>query len=548
MLPAAVILIIFIGVALFNRINFIQQKKLLYLKSTGVKITILLVLINVNSLYAQTKPSTAAERINGLQKRKLLEDNSVLKDVKFRNIGPSTMSGRVVDMDVNPADPTEFYVAYATGGLWYTSNNGQSLIPVFDKENVIGIGDIAVNWKDRIIWVGTGEANSSRSSYAGIGVYKSNDNGKTWQYLGLPESQHIGKIVLHPTNNNIAWVAVLGHLYSANKERGVYKTTDGGKTWKQTLYIDDNTGVADMDINPKNPDELYAAAWYKTRRAWNFEEGGKTSGIYKSADGGNTWKLVTQQGSGFPAGDGAGRIGVAVFAANPNIVYATIDNQNHRPDTATKKADTNYVLKDFKDLTKEKFLALDDKKLDSFLVDNNFPEKYKAAAVKGLIKTDKVKPTAVYEYLFDANTALFETPVIGCEIYRSDDAGATWKKVNAGPLNLYSSYGYYFGKISVAPTNENKVVISGVNLMMSDDGGKTFKSTDKGGTTHSDWHGCWINPNRESHWVTANDGGCNITYDNGQHWFKISTPPVGQFYNISVVEGPNQVPLSCRPP
>ena len=541
MFPAAVILIIFIVWALFNNINLIRQAKLLNWNIAVVKFTALLLLISVNSATAQIKPSTAAERINGLQKRKLLEDNSVLKDIKFRNIGPSTMSGRVVDIDVNPADPTEFYVAYSTGGLWYTTNNGQSLIPVFDKENVIGIGDIAVNWpapnqagKDRIIWVGTGEANSSRSSYAGIGVYKSNDNGKTWQYLGLPESHHIGKIDLHPTNNNIAWVAVLGHLYSANKERGVYKTTDGGKTWKQTLYIDDNTGVVDMDINPKNPDELYAAAWYKTRRAWNFEEGGKTSGIYKSNDGGNTWKLASTQSSGFPTGDGIGRIGVAVYAANPNIIYAIVDNQNRRPDTAAKKTDANYVLKDFKDLSKEKFLTLDDKKLDSFLADNNFPEKYKAASVKELVKNDKVKPTAVYEYLFDANAALFETPIIGCEIYRSDDAGATWKKVNTAPLNLYSTYGYYFGKITVASTNENKVVISGISLMLSNDGGKTFKSTDKSGTTHSDWHGCWINPNRESHWVTANDGGCNITYDNGQHWFKINTPSVGQFYNINV--------------
>ncbi|HNU89411.1 MAG TPA: hypothetical protein PKJ94_14025, partial [Ferruginibacter sp.] len=224
-----------------------------------LKFTVILFLVNVNYGSAQIKPSTAAERMNGWQKRKLLEENSLLKDIKFRNVGPSIMSGRVVDMDVNPADPTEFYVAYATGGLWYTSNNGQSLVPVFDKENVFGIGDIAVDWRSRTIWVGTGEANSSRSSYAGMGLYKSADNGKTWEYLGLPESHHIGKINLHPANKNIAWVAVLGHLYSPNKERGIYKTTDGGKTWKQTLYVDDNTGAVDMDINPRNPDELYAA-------------------------------------------------------------------------------------------------------------------------------------------------------------------------------------------------------------------------------------------------------------------------------------------------
>src|SRR5262245_40199841 len=143
------------------------------------KITSILLLLIVNSVNAQVKPTSAADRMNGLEKRKLLADKSVLKNISFRNVGPSIMSGRVVDVDVNSVDPTEFYVAYATGGLWYTSNNGQSLIPIFDNENVMGIGDIAVNWQTKTIWVGTGEANSSRSSYAGTGVYKSSDNGKT---------------------------------------------------------------------------------------------------------------------------------------------------------------------------------------------------------------------------------------------------------------------------------------------------------------------------------------------------------------------------------
>ena len=503
------------------------------------KFTLILIFINVNSLKAQIKSSTTAERLNGLQKRKLLEKDTVLNSIKFRNVGPGIMSGRVVDVDVNPADPTEFYVAYASGGLWYTANNGQSLVPVFDKENAFSIGDIAVNWPapnqsvtTKTIWVGTGEVNSSRSSYSGLGIYKSADNGKNWEYLGLPESHHIGKINLHPTNNNIAWVAVLGHLYSANKERGIYKTTDGGKTWKQTLYVDDNTGAVDMDINPTKPDEMYAAMWYRTRRAWNFEEGGKTSGIYKSTDGGNNWKPVTLAGSGFPSGNGIGRIGVAVFAANPNIVYASVDNQDHRPDTA-KRTDTNFVLKDFKNLTKESFLNLDNNKLDSFLIKNSFPSKYKATSVKELVKDDKIKPIEIYNYLFDANAALFETPIIGCEIYRSDDAGITWRKVNTKALNLYNTYGYYFGKISVSNTNQNKIVISGYSLMMSEDGGKTFKSTDKA-ATHPDWHGCWMNPNKDSHWIAGNDGGFNVTYDNGQHWFKGNTPSVGQFYKITV--------------
>ena len=491
-------------------------------------------ILTFTSSVAQVKPTSAADRKNGLSQRKLLQSKSILKDIKFRNVGPSIMSGRVVDVDVNPGDPTEFYVAYATGGLWHTTNNGQSFLPIFDHEDVIGIGDIAVNWKDGEIWVGTGEANSSRSSYAGNGIYKSTDTGRTWQYLGLPESQHIGKIILDAADRNVAWVAAIGHLYSPNKERGIYKTADGGKTWKQVLYVDDNTGAIDMDINPKNSNELFACMWHRERRAWNFVEGGNTSAIYKSTDGGDTWKMVTGGASGFPQDDGTGRIGVAVYASNPNIVYATLDNQNHRPDTATKKADTSkYAVDDFKNITKEKFLMLDKKKLDSFLIKHHFDAKYNDSTVKEMVRTDKIKPTALYDYFNDANSELFDTPIIGCEVYRSDNGGVSWKKVNRAGLDLYNTYGYYFGKVSVSPVDENKVIVSGFNLIQSTDGGRTFKPTDKA-NTHPDWHGAWINPKRDSNWVAGNDGGCNITYDNGKHWFKANTPPVAQFYAITV--------------
>lgn len=497
---------------------------------------------------AQVNPTSAGERMQAIDQRRKLEALSIVNDVKFRNVGPAIMSGRVVDLDVNPEDPTEFYVAYATGGLWHTTNNGQSFIPIMDSLDMLFIGDIAVDWKTRAIWVGTGEVNSSRSSYAGVGVYKSMNNGKTWQYVGLPESHHIGKIQLHPNDPNTAWVAVLGHLYSANKERGLYKTTDGGTTWRQTLYIDETTGCIDIDINPSNPNEIYAATWRRTRSAWKFEESGKSSGIYKSKNGGETWEFITGEGSGFLPGENMakagvsanngsminqkiGRIGIVVYPKNPNIIYAVVDNYNTKPDTTTKKVDSLYKKEDFKVLTKEQFAQLDNKKFDTFLRRNFFPRKYTAASVKEMVATDKVNATAVWDYM-DTGDDGFSGSIIGCEVYRSDDGGKTWKKTHTKPIGIYSTYGYYFGKIYVSPSNENKVVITGVPLQMSTDGGKTFKNIDKR-NVHSDHHAIWINPKRDSHMINGNDGGCNITYDNGEHWFFANTPPVGQFYSVT---------------
>lgn len=179
--------------------------------------------------------------------------------LQFRNIGPSVMGGRITDIEVNPNNSNEFYVAYASGGVFHSINNGQSFTPIFDREASITIGDMAMDWKNHTLWVGTGEVNSSRSSYAGTGIYKSVDTGKSWTYCGLPESHHIGKIVLHPTNKDMAIVAVLGHLYTPNKERGIFKTTDGGKSWQQTLSINDSTGCVDLLQDAKNPSTLLLA-------------------------------------------------------------------------------------------------------------------------------------------------------------------------------------------------------------------------------------------------------------------------------------------------
>jgi photosystem II stability/assembly factor-like uncharacterized protein len=486
---------------------------------------------------AQIKATSAQERLKSIDQRKQLLSRSTLNETGFRNIGPSVMSGRVVDIEVNPQDPTEFYVAYASGGLWQTKNNGQSFTSIFDSVDVLTIGDIAVNWQNRHIWVGTGEVNSSRSTYAGLGVYRSANNGKSWEYLGLPESHHIGKIQLSAKDPNTAWVAVLGHLYSESKERGIYKTTDAGKTWNQTLAIDANTGAIDVDIDPSNEQNLYAAMWYRTRTASNFEESGKTSGIYKSTDGGDKWTLISTPTSGFPSGEGVGRIGLAVYPKNPSIVYAIVDNNFHQPDTAMQKAaDTSrYVLRDFKALTVDQFLALDDRKLNAFLKSprNGIPVKYSAESIKKDVKSGKLAPNCIWDYLYDANTALFETPIYGAQVYRSDNAGLSWVKTHVKPIELYSTYGYYFGKVFVSPSNPDKIAITGVSVLLSTDGGKTFSSIGKE-NVHADHHFVWMNGARDSHMIIGNDGGCNITYDNGAHWFKANTPAVGQFYNIAI--------------
>jgi|CXWL01.1.fsa_nt_gi photosystem II stability/assembly factor-like uncharacterized protein len=479
----------------------------------------------------EVNPTSAGERMQGLDQRRKLEWRSLLNEVTFRSIGPAIMSGRVVDVDANPEDPTEFYVAYATGGLWHTTNNGQSFTPIMDSLDMLFIGDIAVNWQTKTIWVGTGEVNSSRSSYSGIGIYKSINNGRTWEYLGLPESHHIGKIQLHPTDNNTAWVAVLGHLYSANKDRGVYKTTDGGRAWKQTLYIDDNTGCVDLDINPSNPNEVYAGMWYRVRRAWKFEESGKTSGIYKSTDGGETWKIISGPGSGFMTGDKIGRIGLAVYPKNPNIIYAVVDNNTPKPDTA-KKVDSFYTKADFKNITKEQFAELKTNLVDTFLKKNNFPRKYTGNGVKEMVAADKVKPTALWDYL-DSDDGFQNTGIVGCEIYRSDDGGQSWKKTNAKPNPNFNTYGYYFAKIYTSAYNPDKIYAMGFIAQLSTDGGKTFKTIDKG-NVHADHHALWVNPKRDSHIINGNDGGANISYDDGVNWFKANTPAVGQYYAITV--------------
>jgi photosystem II stability/assembly factor-like uncharacterized protein len=476
----------------------------------------------------------AEERLSNEKVRARLAEVSNTAKVPYTNIGPRIMSGRVVDLEVNPLDPTHFYVAYASGGVFVTKNNGQSFTPIFDGNSGITIGDIAVDWTNgETIWVGSGESNSSRSSYSGNGIYKSTDKGKSWQYLGLPESHHIGKIELHPKNPNVAWVAVVGHLYSYNQERGLYKTNDGGKTWKQSLYISPKAGAIDIVVDPTNPNILYCSTWERERKAWDFIGSGGGSGIFKSSDAGDTWELISRPGSGFPIGDHVGRIGLAISPQNPDILYAFLDNQGFEQEL--KMQDTSKITKDLlRKISKEGFLTLSTKKVESFLRDNNFPEKYKAADIFRLVKQDSILPVTLVQYLEDANARLFDTPIIGAELYRSNDGGKSWFKTHQDKLEgLYYTYGYYFGKMNVSPVNPDHVYLYGVDIVKSTDAGKTFSSILKE-NVHVDFHGLWINPLKPDHLIVANDGGLNMSYDNGNTWSKLNDPPVAQFYFINV--------------
>ena len=489
--------------------------------------------------WTQQPPSSANSVREALAIKSKMAETSLVKNLALKNIGPSVMSGRVVDLEVNPGNPTEFYVAYASGGLWHTKDNGISFEPILDTSNTQNIGDIAMDWTNGTLWVGTGENNSSRSSYAGIGILKSSDGGKTWQNMGLPDSHHIGRILLNPNNPEELVVGVTGHLYSPNQERGIYKTTDGGKTWERTLFVNGETGIIDMAHAPGNFNIQYAAAWQKDRKAWNFTGNGSNSGVYKSIDGGNSWTLITKAESGFPTGDGVGRIGLAVF--DENTVYAVHDSQFRRE----KKADltkAGLTKADFKTMGVEALLALEDKKLNDYLKSNGFQEKYRAENVKQMVRSGAVKPVDLAKYLENANSLLFDTPVIGAEVYRSDDAGVSWKKMNEEYIDdLFYSYGYYFAQIRVDPSNKECIYLAGVPLIKSDDGGKTYTAISKE-NVHSDHHALWINPERSGHLINGNDGGVNITYDDGNHWMKNNSPQVGQFYAINVdYESPYQV-------
>src|SRR5206468_12897408 len=269
-------------------------------------------------------PGSAAEKKASVAPASPAITSETLKGLEFRNIGPAIMGGRIDDFAVLESRPSTFYVGAASGGLWKTENNGTTFEPVFDDQECSSIGDVAIAPSDpSVLYVGTGEPNNRQSSSWGHGVYKTTDGGKTWAHLGLVETHHIGRIVVHPTNPDVVYVAALGHLWGPNRERGLYKSTDGGKTWTNTKFIDEDTGFADVAMDPQSPNILYAASYQRRRAPFGYSGGGPGSALWKTIDGGGSWKKLA---AGLPAEGDVGRIGVDVYRRDPRIVYALVEH------------------------------------------------------------------------------------------------------------------------------------------------------------------------------------------------------------------------------
>ena len=404
----------------------------------------------------------------------------MLKRFVWRGIGPASMGGRIDDIAAVESNPYIYYVGFATGGVWKTTNNGTTFQPIFDTYSTASIGDIAIAPSNlEIVWVGTGEANNRQSSSIGDGIYKSTDGGKTFTKMGLENSQTIARIVIDPKDPNTVYVAVLGHLFGANKERGVYKTTDGGKTWNNVKFIDEDTGFTDLVMDQSDSKTLYAASYQRRRTSWGFNGGGPGSGIWKTTDAGKSWTKL--QGNGLPEGL-LGRIGLDVSRSNPNVIYAQME-VGASAGTGGEEPLTG------------------------------------GGASPSPTPTPSASPAA------SPSPTPLDPKKSG--VWRSDDKGKTWRLVsneNNRPM--------YYSQIRVDPGNPENVFVGGLNFSKSTDGGRKFTSLQPG-IAHSDHHAIWIDPKNGNHILIGNDGGLDVSYDQGATWEFINTIPAAQFYAIA---------------
>lgn len=405
----------------------------------------------------------------------------ILKGFQYRNLGPWRTGAWVSSLAV-PETPAKahrrtMFAGARTGGVWRTNNSGTTWEPVTDSAGITSVGAVAVAPSDaNVVWVGTGDNSLTRSAYWGDGVYKSTDGGTTWANMGLRDTQHIARIVIHPTNPAIVWVAALGHLGTPNQERGVFKTTDGGRTWQKQLFVNETSGAVDLAIDYRNPSVLYAAMYDAIRLPWKIMEARPGGGVFKTADGGATWAKVAD---GLPQGN-TGRIGLDICRTNPDVIYAVIDNFNLRPGAAQQR-DTSFAA----------------------------PSAY-----------------------------------VGGEVYRTDDAGRTWRRVSREGEDVSRKAGYSFNQLRVDPNNPDRVFITGSNMIQSIDGGKTWAGLAGGGvggrsghpfiTTFGDFRSFWIDSEDSDHMVATSDGGVSVSYDGGRTSDHFANLKLGEFYAIGV--------------
>ena len=484
---------------------------------------------------SQNKDSETASWQKAWQVHLALKESSPFKNLQWRSVGPEFQGGRISSIAGHPANPYTIYAAAGSGGLWKTINNGTTWSPIFDSESSLCIGAVAVSDSNPDeIWAGSGEELMARSSYAGTGIFKSKDGGKTWENMGLPDSHHIGRIVIDPKNSDIVYVAVLGHEYTVNDQRGLFKTTDGGKTWQKVLFINEKSGVVEVVMDPSNSRILYAASWERDRKPWDSIESGAGSGLWKTEDGCLTWKRLT---NGFPTGKDVGRIGLAVSKLNPKIVYALMDNQSPRPITAektTEPPDRRLTISQVEALSVDQFLGLNPRVLESFLREMSLPGEYTASVIRELVKNGELTPRILAQYILNLylDRKLHVTNVVGGEVFRSEDKGETWKKVNRSPLDgFFDTYGYSFCDIRVSPDDADEIYVLGIRLLKSGDGGMDFRPLG-GKNVHADCHDLWIDPKNPARLVLGTDGGLNFSYDRGETWQKIENLPIGEFYTI----------------
>lgn len=429
---------------------------------------------------AQKKPVLKGEqRLEMFEKHKALKSDTTFSNLHWQYVGPTNISGRCTDVEgISPrGDNYTIWVGSATGGLWKSVNEGVTFESVFDEMPTASIGDIGIDPSNpEVVWVGTGEANIFRSSNSGAGVFKTEDGGASWTQMGLENTHTIGRVVVDYSNSDVVYVAATGHEWTANKDRGLFKTTDGGKSWKKILYLNDHAGVSDFVMHPENPNILYATSWERKRLKWGDPrtyESTKHNGVWKSVDAGKNWKKIN---IGLPEANKRGRIGIDLCKSQPDVLYILLDN--YEIGRTAEKGD-----------------------LDAY----------------GRQKKDEIK---------------------GATVYRSNNAGEQWEKVSGLDedtkkfmMRHSGTYGWVFGQIRVDPNDPNTIWTMGLFLNKSTDGGKSFTAIRD---MHMDHHGLWIDPNNSNYVLNVQDGGLSISYDKGDNWRSpIEELPLAQFYNIS---------------